>query len=150
MRLWHLRRRADRREGADAAWSVPEAPPVASLSEEVAALLAGRLVEYCTATGQEVPAWAALNRLAHADRPELADLVARRVSGGGATRWAAAELLIAARLLVQAETPDELRSLQQRVLVPLELRLVDRCRPERLGPHEVLDEAVDALGTFPT
>jgi hypothetical protein len=149
MGFWNFRRRTGGRDGSDVAQSMPAARPVAAASEEVAAFLAGRLVDYYAATEQEVPAWAALNRLAHADRTELAGLVADRGPGGGATSAAAVELLIAARLLVQARTPDELRRLQQAALVPLELRLVDRWKPERLGPDEVLDEAVDALGTFP-
>jgi hypothetical protein len=150
MVFWHVRRGATRREDSDAAPPAPAEWPEAAVSEEVVALLAGRVVDYYTAIRQEIPPWAALNRLAHADRTELFDLVARRVPAGVARPWSAAELLIAARLLVQARTPDDLRRVQQGALVPLELLLVDRWRPERLGPDEVLDAAVDALGTFPT
>jgi hypothetical protein len=45
------------------------------VADEVEACLAGRLVEHLTATRQPVPAWAVLNRLAHADRSELVRFV---------------------------------------------------------------------------
>lgn len=152
-RFWHRPTRAGESDGYDdptrsRAWRD------SGLADEVAAFLAGRLVDHLTARGQTVPAWAVLNRLAHADRSELI----RFVEGAGVDRmihpsyaqapWVAAERFIAGHLLVKAPTPEALVRVQQTALVPVELRLIEQSKIERLTAEQVLNAGAEALDTF--
>jgi hypothetical protein len=139
----------------DAAGRQPDGPATpagegAAIVDEVVAFLAGRLVDHYAATGQGIPAWVALNRLAHADRAELASLLTGRVAVGERVTWAGAERLIAVHLLTRALTPEALAEVQRDVLVPLEALLVDRWKREALDVDEVMASAVEALRSSPT
>ena len=122
------------------------------VAEEVSAYLTGRYVEFQLSAGRNVPAWAALNRLAHADHGELVRLVAGEDPGAPAGRrysWAEQERFIAAQLLVtKGSTPVLLTQAQQQALVPVELSLIDRVKHERLGADDVLQEGADALERY--
>ena len=122
------------------------------LADEVEAYLAGRYVDHLTAQGRPVPVWSVLNRLAHADHPELV----RVVEGNPGDRiskthpWAVAERFIAARLVAtRGATPEGLDAVQQMVLVPLELSLVERARHDKLTPDAILEMSVRALDSHP-
>src|ERR687891_380934 len=56
----------------------------AALSGEAEAFLEGRLVEHLVAAHRKVPAWAVLNKVAHASVRELADLVETDAGMGSA------------------------------------------------------------------
>jgi hypothetical protein len=115
------------------------------LAEEVVAFLEGRLVDFYTIKGRLLPAWVALNRVAHADRSELVTLVAGAARGPLRAPWATTERFIAARVLAQASTPTLLDQLQSQVLVPVELAMLSRSKSEILDAEQVLAAAVSAL-----
>jgi hypothetical protein len=99
----------------------------AALSGETEAFLEGRIVEHLAAAGRTVPTWAVLNKLAHANPEEIADLAERNGRPGNAPEpgepaWQAAQRSLASRLLASGATPDQITRIQQAVLVPLELR----------------------------
>ncbi|HET6951670.1 MAG TPA: hypothetical protein VFI47_14910 [Acidimicrobiales bacterium] len=132
----------------------PEAWQDSDLGEEVAAFLAGRSVPYYIARGQPVPAWAVLNRLAHADRAELVRLVEGNQPDDGSPHpatprvvWATAERFMAGHLLARAATADELRAIQLLSLVPVELRLLERGKVDRITADQVLEAGAEALDT---
>jgi hypothetical protein len=109
-----------------------------ALSGEAEAFLQGRLVEHLAAAGRPVPAWAVLNKLAHASPQELADLTlihGRSASEPevGQPTWLAAQKSLAARLVRNTRVPDEITYLQHQRLIPLELWLIER-RPRPSPP----------------
>jgi len=129
--------------------------PDSGLADEVEALLAGRLVDHMTAARQPVSAWAVLNRLAHADWPDLMSFVEGGTIADGTVHppssppsWAPAERFVAGRLLALATAPDDLRVLQHATLVPLELGLIERCKVERFTADQILDLGEEALDSF--
>jgi hypothetical protein len=124
------------------------------LAGEVAAFLEGRLVDHFAGAGQTVPAWAVLNRLAHADRLELVRLVEGvgldRIAhpSSGQPPWVATERFVAGHLLAKATTAEDLARVQQAALVPVELRLIERSKIDRLTAEQVLEAGSEALDTF--
>jgi hypothetical protein len=124
------------------------------LADEVEAFLTGRLAGHIAATGQAMPAWAALNRLAHADRSELMHFVEGvppdrlRHPSSAEAPWVATERFVAEHLLARAPTPTELARIQLAVLVPMELNLITRSRIDRLTAEQVLEAGAEALDTF--
>src|ERR687897_327436 len=68
-RFWWFRRPVPRSDPCDGL-DMSRAWRDSGLADEIQAFLAGRLVNHLTAYRQPVPAWAALNRLAHADRSD--------------------------------------------------------------------------------
>jgi hypothetical protein len=124
------------------------------LADEIELFLRGRLVEHMTVNRRPVPAWAVLNRLAHADRSELVRLV-EGVEISWITHpstaqpyWAPAERFVAGHMLARARTPEELGRLQRAALVPLELGLIERATSERLTADQVLEMGAEALDSF--
>jgi hypothetical protein len=124
------------------------------VADEVEAFLTGRLVDHLSARRQLVPAWAVLNRLAHADSRELQALVEGTGTGWGGgpslvqVPWASAERLIAGNLLARATTPRALATIQGTTLMPLELRLIERSKVEKLNVDQVLEAGAEALDTY--
>jgi hypothetical protein len=125
------------------------------LADELEAFLAGRLVDHLTVTRQPVPAWAVLNRLAHADRCDLVRLVEGASIDWMATHpssaqpyWTAAERFVAGHLLALARTPEDLGRLQRATLVPLELGLIARTRIGHLTADQVLELGAEAVDSF--
>jgi hypothetical protein len=126
------------------------------VADEVEAFVEGRLADRIRAQGNSVPAWVALNRLAHADHKTLVQLV----EGKGQKQltpirpvhpWVEQERFIAAHLLATSgATPEALDRIQQQALVPLELSLIERSRTERLSPEKVLDAGREALDSYRT
>jgi hypothetical protein len=119
------------------------------LADEVEAFLTGALAEHLTYRGQTVPSWAALNRLAHAGGEELRAVVEGTQDRGGARHvgrpWASAERFVAGRLLARAGSVDEVSTTQRTVLIPLELRLIERARTTSFTPEQVLEAGAEAL-----
>jgi hypothetical protein len=130
----------------------PEAHPrwEAALTGETEAFLEGRIVEQLVAAGRVVPTWAVLNKLAHATPTELADLA--EADGGPwntpvprEPAYRGAQRLLARRLLARGAAPDEITRIQQVVLVPLELALIERSEVETVTLRQVVRGACDAL-----
>lgn len=126
----------------------------AALSGEAEAFLEGRLVEHLVAAHRKVPAWAVLNKVAHASVRELADLVetdAGTGSAGGVAGplWLSAQRSLASRLVGGGARPDEIKRVQRAVLVPLELWLIERSKVDTVTPRQVIGAASDALNGGP-
>jgi hypothetical protein len=148
-RFWH-------RPASDSgAWSTTSrAWRDSGLADEVEAFLTGRLVDHLSGCRQPVPAWAALNRLAHADRDELRNLVER----GGELRvthpsfvqpqWMATERFIAGQVLARSGTAEALARIQRTMLIPLELQLIEWAKIEPLTEEQVLQAGAQALDTY--
>lgn len=146
-----------RRQGATAGGGRPvgnRAWRDSGVADEVEAYLTGRIVDHLSVRHTSVPAWAVLNRLAHADRDELEVLVAGEGGGHGAFSviseppWASSERCIAANLLARAPTPEELVRIQRTTLIPVELRLIERSKVGRITAEQVLEAGAEAVGTF--
>lgn len=91
--------------------------------EECGAYLSGTYAELLVRRGTPVPAWAWINRLAHADEPAVRDGIAAEGDDGP---WPAARrCLEAVALDVAAGVEAGLPELQREVLRPLELLLLD-------------------------
>src|ERR671918_515472 len=141
-RFWHFGRPvppSDPDDGLDRSRAWRDS----GLADEVQAFFAGRLVNHLAAYRQPVPAWAALNRLAHADRSDLLRVLEGANTDSTApssahAAWAAAERFAAGHLLARAHTPEELRHVQRATLVPLELVLIEQTKIERLTADQVL------------
>jgi hypothetical protein len=115
--------------------------------------LHGRLVEFLLAAGRPVPAWAVLNRLAHASLDELSELA---VAGGpaageppaGEPAWLRAQRSLAAVLVAGAARPADIVSFQRVVLVPLELWVIQRSRSEAVTSRHVIELVAEALSDY--
>jgi hypothetical protein len=97
-----------------------------------------------------VPTWAVLNKLAHATSTELADLaeadgVPRNTPLPREPAYRGAQRLLACRLLARGTVPEEITRIQQAVLVPLELALIERSEVETVTLRQVVRSACDAL-----
>ncbi|MGH9004171.1 MAG: hypothetical protein ACRDYV_13685 [Acidimicrobiia bacterium] len=151
-----FRRKRDRARGADHTPAEDHAWKDSGLADEVEAFLGGRFVDHLAKHGQPVPAWAVVNRLAHADHAELVrlvdgDLLDARYGAAKPHGWAVPERFIAANILVtRGATPERLREIQRVVLVPLELRLIEDTRHEKMTAEQVLDAVARSLESFPT
>ena len=122
----------------------------AALSAETEAFLQGRLVEHLAAAGRPVPAWAILNKLAHASPHDLAELVdaigtTGRQPEARPPAWLVAQAWLASRLVRTSTEPDETSRLQRQLLIPLELSLIERSKTETLTPRHAITAASDAL-----
>lgn len=97
---------------------------------------------------QSVAPWLILNRVAHADLDTLwrtgRETPGRRLGRRG-RRWAAAELSLVHSVLEVATTPCDLAVLQRRVLIPLEMQLVERSQATTVTLGDVLEEATTAV-----
>lgn len=121
-----------------------------ALSAEAEAFLEGRLVEHLAAAGRPVPAWAVVNKLAHASAHDLAELVD---ANGDPSRepetrkpaWLAAQAWLASRLMRTAAAPDDITKLQQQRLIPLESWLIERSKTETVTSRQAITAASDVL-----
>lgn len=124
------------------------------VADEVEAFLTGRFADQLSARRAPVPAWAALNRLAHADRTELQAVVEGASGGWGSCpllsqpTWAPSERFVAGNLLARAPTPEALATIQRTTLIPLELRLIERGKVDRMTAEQVLEAGAEALDTY--
>ncbi|HET6950441.1 MAG TPA: hypothetical protein VFI47_08700 [Acidimicrobiales bacterium] len=153
-------RRGRPREGEEPQPRIPPAPADSSsdpLGElvvgEVEAFLTGRLVEHLLATGRPVPAWAALNRLAHGALEDVIELAqpGDEVMAGRDRReagWQRGQRALAAHLVASTATPGDVVDVQWEVLVPLELWLIERSRSETITSRRILEIAVETLVAY--
>ena len=125
------------------------------MADEVEAFLGGRFVDYLAKHGQPVPAWAVVNRLAHADHAELVrlvdgDLLDARHGAAKPHAWAVPERFIAANILVTRAHAERLRDPAGGPRAGLELRLIEDTRHEKMTAEQVLDAVARSLESFPT
>lgn len=123
--MWWRRTRGDCTEAAAAG----------ELVEECEAFLAGTYGAYLQSRGRPVPAWAWINRLAHAKRDDLEALAAERARGSNPQALLSC---IAGRLLSVVDHRDvSLETLQCRKLIPLELFLAATAGPAPLTDDDL-------------
>jgi hypothetical protein len=121
------------------------------IGDEVEAFLHGRYADHLAERGRAVPAWAAINRLAHTDHRGLVALVAGsgvepRHALGRRHAWAEEERFVAASLLARSgATPAGLHRMQREALVPVELSLIGRSAAAPVSMHDALGAATAAL-----
>jgi hypothetical protein len=117
-----------RRKGEDGGDS---AGGVTRVADECEAFLSGRLALHLMATGQLVPTWIGINRLAHGTVDDVLALGTRSDANVRASEWSVAVAYLADLALdLTGDDPGRLRDLQRDVLVPAELDLAsDWFRP---------------------
>lgn len=151
MRFPHFGQRG-RPDGDGDERASPDEWRYSGLADEVEAFLAGRYVDHLATRRQPVPPWAVINRLAHADRTELVNLVAGMGPDGIPVpravqpQWEESERFVAAHLLATSGSPEAIRRVQRTTLIPLELALIERVKTERLTAEQVLEAGAAALG----
>lgn len=121
-----------------------------ALSAETEAFLNGQLVEQLAAAGRPVPAWAVLNKLAHASAQELADMGASCPDPGphpeaSTPAWSKAQASLASCLLRTAGAPEEVTRVQHARLIPLELWFIERSKTRTITTREVIKAASDVI-----
>jgi hypothetical protein len=106
-------------------------------------LLKGEAVDLFIESGQDVPVWARLNRLAHSDLDVLTSL---NRTGLFSNRWDAVVAYLAAELLGAGyRQPEEVAWLQRTILVPLELALLGAQLPQPVTPGQLATLVLNAL-----
>jgi hypothetical protein len=117
------------------------------LSAETEAFLSGRMAEHLAAAGRPVPAWAVLNKLAHATAPELAEMTGPSPDdpGSAAPWWSPAQAHLAACLLDRGAAPDDIGHIQRTQLIPLELSFIEHSKTRPVTSREVISAAYAAL-----
>jgi hypothetical protein len=110
------------------------------LGEECEAFLRGTYLHWLREEGLPIPAWAHLNRAAHAELAEVREHILAEDTTELAGDFPAAALLVEA-ILVAAATPEELPAVQRDVLVPLELDLMQH----RVSPRGAVERVTSAL-----
>lgn len=109
------------------------------MAADCEAFLTGHLARHLEEAGQEVPAWAWMNLVAHGTGDDLlAERAVDPASYFPAGKWHEASSLLAAEVLDMTSGDGSLGELQREVLVPLELELASRVevtswRPEQLA-----------------
>ena len=129
------------------------ASPERQLADETEAFLDGTLAELLAGRLRSLPPWLLINRIAHGDVDELRGLVQGDIApltivGGpvGYNRtWAMAQRALVLHLLGSGRDHDEIRRVQRKVLVPLELQLITRSTTRSLTLGSIVIDAVDAL-----
>jgi hypothetical protein len=138
---WRSRHR-DREPPAETAGAIAPARPV---DNEFDAYLSGVYAGWLVRNERSVPAWARLNPIAHGTLGELQSIA----ETGGApdvagVAWRPVCAFLAHEVLAVAGDAAALASLQQRALVPLELRLAASWRAP-VAPAELAGMALEAF-----
>jgi hypothetical protein len=108
-------------------------------------LLAGRCVEQYSHYGLSPPPWALVNDLAHSNLTALTKRATGRIMWRRPRPWERAQQHLAA-VLVATTNPAELLCLQQEVMVPLELAILDRPNTYPETPEGLVDIVSQAVG----
>lgn len=148
----HWRRRRPREGEPDRAMWLPSRE--CNVGDECEAFVAGQYAEYLIRRGQEVPAWARLNRVAHADQSELRALVESGrapADEGCLADWDGVTAELAGKLLdVAPAAVGGLRGVQLQTLIPLELALARSDLRPQLTAGQFASLVMAALSTHPT
>ena len=122
---------------------------------EAEAYLAGGYAELLERRGCEVPHWAVINRIAHADIDSLRSLgqavpVASGPANGSSSTWREARAELARTLLVHCHDDASLLvHLQQEKLIPLESEFAAHADQYR-GELAALEQTIRQILTTPT
>jgi hypothetical protein len=108
-------------------------------------ILAGRCVEHYRQYGLSPPLWAVVNDLAHSNLTALTKRATKRIMWRRPRPWELAEQHLAA-VLVATTNPEEFLCLQQEVMVPLELALLDHPDAYPETPEGLVDIVSQAVG----
>jgi hypothetical protein len=126
-------------------WEPEERGAGLGLGDECEAFLAGEWAEYRLARGRDVPAWAWLNRVAHAPAHVLVLAIRTPSSGRETDEWTRLRTCVVESLFRQAdENGMTVAELQWAALVPIELILFANDGPPRPNP-ELLAQILAAL-----
>ncbi len=125
------------------------------IGEECDAYLRGEYVEYASAMGWNIPVWAWINAVAHADQERLARLAVfgfrHDIAPAGRREWNRAVSCIASAVLDEASRPGrELAELQSALFIPLELLLIEDESTWDLSPNQMVAVAVAVLRRHPS
>ena len=127
--------------------SNPEPDPAVGSEDvgaECEAFLAGRYLEVAVMRDGPIPGWVWLNRLAHTSVAELAEL-SKPVHDPG-NRWRHTLAGLAGDILAYCRFADvDVLTLQQDVLVPLELQVMNLDASKVLSPEQLVHLVRDAL-----
>jgi hypothetical protein len=106
-------------------------------------LLKGEAVDLFIESGQDVPVWARLNRLAHSDLEVLTSL---HRTGLFSNSWDAVVAYLATELSGAGyRQPEQVAWLQRAILVPLELALLGAQLPQPVTPGQLATLVLNAL-----
>ena len=108
-------------------------------------ILAGRCVDHYLQYGLPPQAWTAVNDLAHSNLTALTKRATGRIMWRRPRPWERVELHLAA-VLVTTTSPEELLCLQQEVMVPLELGMLDRPNTYLETPEGLVDIVSQEVG----
>ena len=115
------------------------------LVEEAEAFLKGAIGEHYAGKAALVPAWVALNPIAHADLGRLRAISAA-APGARQTDTGTASYVLAREVLAVIEDDDALLAALQRVVLrPLELRLIEKSSQTRMSAYDVVSETREVL-----
>jgi len=158
--MWKWRRRREAQRVRDHSLS-PETHSGARLTREIEAFLSGSSGEWFTARGRDVPTWAYVNQVAHAEPELLWQLAAweparetclaiqpdGRVDG---LTWRGAVAVLASEILELGESdPCSIRRIQLNRLQPLEAALMAQtARP--VSPEQLVARGKACLRDHPS
>lgn len=125
------------------------------IADECDAFLRGEYVEFATEWGWDIPVWAWINAVAHADNERLAELAVfgfrRETALAGRRDWNRAASYIASAVLEEASHPGcELAAIQGSLFIPLELLLIDDESTWDLSPNQLVAVALAVLHRHPS
>ncbi len=125
------------------------------IGEECDAYLRGEYVEYASTMDWNIPVWAWINAVAHADEERVARLAVfgfrREIALAGRREWNRAVSCIASAVLDEASQPGrELAELQSSLFIPLELLLIDDKTTWDLSANQLVAVAVAVLRRHPS
>ena len=123
------------------------------LIAEIEAFLSGDYATYLSCRRREVPGWAWLNSFAHGELATLREaqrsmppLGAPSRSAGAEKAWFQAQSIVGRDLLrIVQDDPQRLTLVQQSILVPLELRLMELETDAGLTAYDLVQETRAAL-----
>ena len=127
--MWHRRARREHEKIEELASIVTSPEPERRFDNEFDAYLAGAYPEWARQTNQPIPAWAWVNRIAHASLPDLHAMASQSHIAGSSPDLVVWEHLVRflAKEVLATLGGDETRlhDLQHCVLVPVELGLAE-------------------------
>lgn len=128
-------------------WGRAVGLPDREVADTAQSLLDGTLPERAGGRARRLPPWAWISALVHGDRHGLEQLACRQGDRDAAASWAQAVGFLAGEVLDLAGGQDErLVDLQRRILVPVELDLLDQAaRGWTPGPQHVVSTVLADL-----
>lgn len=127
--MWQRRKRRDQGQAEELHSIVASEEPDRRCDNEFDAYLAGAYAEWALQNHQSIPAWAWVNRVAHASLTDLHTMVSQShisASSPDLVAWEHLVSFLAKEVLATVGGDDTwLQDLQQQVLVPVELCLAE-------------------------